>query len=352
MKKTENKSSTPKKRISKKHNQVSDNSLKSGAIKKDESEGSQPINESEYLKVEKMIDNYAQKYIDDPSQVYSMPLSDLVDETVELSADEILSNYDKLNDSKDIAGYSYYRQIFVMIKENIEQKKLKEAVALIEEELEMPYIPKEVEDAMHSFENVIFQILNKHQEDSWGHLSASALIEKAFSNFPANLTLLEVALNKPQGFFSREQFAFIAPYFSSSQTESHWKVYMFDIFSKIPEFNGIEIEIHNPNTKQTTKAVIGGQISSQETITFFETVSQTLSELVADEPSLTSLAISIADRIALFYYPKHPKLDPVLLAQEIVEYVYRSLNHDVSSPAVKKSEITKLIDEVLTKIDI
>lgn len=300
--------------------------------------------------VDQMVMDYEKKYMNDSSKIYSLTLNELTEKPPINTAEEILQKFHDTNAKKAISGYSFYKQIFELINQNLQQKNIKKAVELIDEELQMSYVPKEVEEHLNMYEELIVELINKQQEATLGHLTSKELISKAFANFPSNLALLEIVQTKPPGYFQREQFSFIMPYLTAKDTDNHWKIYLFEIFSKVREFEGIEVKMENSDTGTIRYAKIGSQLSSNETNDYFAKLTNLINELVTDEPSLTTLALDLVNRFILFYFPAHPEINVDLLAKEIVQYVYHSLNfnHNVK----KRSETSLLIDKILTKVQI
>ncbi|WP_027124068.1 DUF3196 family protein [Mycoplasmoides pirum] len=257
-----------------------------------------------------------------------------------------LLNHFKKNENVDsIMNYDYYLSILNNVIDQFKSNRYEKAIDLLNEELDAPYIPTNVEKYFLTMIKLIRNQAYEKRNDKIQEFGASELINLALNNFPKNLHIFDYFTTKPEGFFEREDFDYFRFIFTSKDFSNDLKFNVLFLINEITDFSNIKLDFLNHNTNISSKIILGKEIINKTLKSYYDKVYEEISKLLFKDPSLEEMANTVVDQILSFYFPNLPpsNINSKLLGKSIANYVLNSFNNINEDKKTKNNEINDLI---------
>lgn len=255
--------------------------------------------------------------------------------------DEVICHFKKNENSNSIMNYSYYLTILNNAYSEFKNKEYENAILTLSEELETPYVPKDVEKYYHLLIKMFRQEAYEKRNQQIQNLEAKELINLAIQEFPKNIHIFDYFTTKPVGFFSKEDIDYFRFIFSAKDFKNDLKLNVLYLINEIIDFKGVKINFVNNNLNKNEKITLGKKLFKKEILDYYKNVDQEISNLLFQEPSLEDMGLSIVEKIANFYFPFSPSIsiDSSLLGKTIVSYIHNLFNQKTKISLIGKSKL-------------
>lgn len=197
----------------------------------------------------------------------------------------------------------YYEKILKQIKALFEEKKYKEAIANLEEELETSYIPLKYEQIFEELRNeIIAESTYFSQTTQYENLTKLQLFNELIRpNYQLNTTVLNLIFEKHANNLTDTELKKIIGYLDHSKISQENKELIINLL-KINRFD-TKINYYNPFLDEVYS------LNLDEIKLFFEIEKYTkaknlMSELIFNEPALLEYCDDLLKKIYLYYFPK------------------------------------------------
>lgn len=235
----------------------------------------------------------------------------------------------------------YYKTILERVDELVENKKIEEAIMILQDELDTPYIPKEF---LEKFEDKLSQ-LNADKNYFLGI--------KNFEKYPREKLLkairnknnvdqfaLTLFMERFRNSITINEIDFIETLLVDPKVLNEEKVFIFKILKINKIFNSVKF--YNSNLKEYYSVSVKNTLLFQESL-LFRKAELILRELTFKEPTLYDISKMLLEDIFSYYFPSAPDCDAEVLSYDVFRYVMFSLQ----GGKIKSSKIVEVILEIL-----
>lgn len=246
----------------------------------------------------------------------------------------------------------YYESIIEKANQLLQDKKYDEALIILEDELEAPYIPIEQQDKIEDLARFIlaekeyFKGINKYEK-----LDRKSLLESSFKsdkkNHMESLDKYAFAL-----FFERfgneileDELEYIQYYLSSRKMKLEDKVQLF-VFLKGIKNNNIVKFFNNYLKQEFELNLLETKVWNQ--IELYKEVEKIIYDLTMKEPSLQKYCEMILYMIYVANFPKVPEFEINQLAYGIFNYMMFALNGEKSK---ENLEVFSYVENIIKELD-
>lgn len=236
---------------------------------------------------------------------------------------------------------TYYKDIISKVKKLINQKKYNDAIFILEDELEAPYIPiefqTELEDMLISIsaDKNYFEGLNQIE-----HLNREQLLNRIFDDNKLNSSAIHLFFDRYSNNIHEKELLFFENVFVNRNLNNDEKTMLFEAlaFQKI----NYNFKFYNRNVKEDFEInPINTLIFEQ--IPLFINAQKLINDLASKEPSLLNFCYNILFLIYKYYFPIIPNFEYKELSKAIFNYMISTLQGE----KIKEDEITKLIEKII-----
>lgn len=236
---------------------------------------------------------------------------------------------------------TYYKSIISKVKKMINQKKYDDAIFILEDELETPYIPVEFQTELEdmliniSADKNYFEGLSKIE-----HLNRDQLLNKIFENNKLNSSAIHLFFERYSNNIKEKELLYFENVFLNRNLNNDEKTLLFEALA----FQRIDytFKFYNKNVKEDFEInPINTLIFEQ--IPLFKNSQKLIDDLASKEPSLLNFCFNILFLIYKYYFPVIPSFDYKELSKSIFNYMISTLQGE----KIKEDEITKLIEKIL-----
>lgn len=236
---------------------------------------------------------------------------------------------------------NYYQSIIDKVNDLIEQKNYDEAIFLLEDELDTPYIPIEFQTVMEELlinanaDKNYFSGLNKVE-----NLNRKQLLDAIFSNNKLNTSALHLFFERYHNSLVEDELLIFEDHFINRKIDNQEKTSLFEAIA-FQQINK-NFRFYNSNLKEEfeinpTNALIFEQIP------LYIECRNIINDLASKEPSLLNFCFNILLSIYQYYFPLIPNYDPKNMAHSICNYMLSTLQ----GKSVEKNEVTELIKKII-----
>ncbi len=236
---------------------------------------------------------------------------------------------------------NYYQSIIDKVNKLIEEKQYDEAIFLLEDELNTPYIPIDFQTIMEDLlitanaDKNYFSGLNLVEK-----LNRKQLIEAIVSNNKLNTSALYLFFERYQNKIDEEELLIFENHFVNRKIDNEEKTSLFEAmaFQKINN----NFRYYNNNLKEEFD-INPIETKIFEQIPLYIETKDIINSLASKEPSLLNFCFNILLAIYKYYFPLIPNYDPKDLAHSICNYMLSTLQ----GKSVDKNEVTDLIKKII-----
>lgn len=235
----------------------------------------------------------------------------------------------------------YYESIIEKVNKLIEEKKLDEALDIIEDELSAPYIPRNHEEVLEDIANTI--IADKHYFSGikdYTNLNRELLFSKIVENDKLDSMALLYFFERYSNEISHDEIKEFVNFFKIKNLSNQDKEMLFltlktqNIDTNVVYYNNQLKEDFFINTIKT---------DTYKTIDLYIETEKLIYELTVKEPSLLQFCLNILNLIYFYNFPQIPSFNAKDLSFGIFNYMVFSLQGD-------KSKINKNTFDYINKI--
>lgn len=236
---------------------------------------------------------------------------------------------------------TYYQEIIAKVKKLIEDKRFDEAIFILEDELEAPYVPVEFQAIMEELlmsatvDKNYFQGLSQIE-----NFNQQQLLSSIFEKNTLNSSALLLYFERYHNILNDDDFCVFENIFVNRITENDDKILLFETLSfyKI----NYNFRFFNKHFKEEY------QINPTTTLIFeqidlYKNSKNLINELAIKEPSILNFCYNILLTIYKYYFPTIPDFDYKELASSIFNYMINTLQGEL----ITENKITKLINEII-----
>lgn len=235
----------------------------------------------------------------------------------------------------------YYDEIIAKAEKMSQDKKYDDAIFLIEDELEAPYIPL---DKQTILEDLLLQI--KADKSYFSelydveNLDRKQLMNKVFENRKINPSALWLFFERYNSDLKENEIDFFEDILVSKSVSNEDKNSLFEMLICF----GVDknLKYHNQNIGETFN-INPIETSLFEQIELYNNTKKIIDDLTSKEPSLLNFCYNILTLIYKYYFPSVPNYDYKDLAKSIFSYMYNTLRGE----KINNDEITSLIIKIL-----
>lgn len=239
----------------------------------------------------------------------------------------------------------YYEWVVLKSNQLVEEGKYNEALMIIEDELDAPYIPLEQEQELEELaKNLRQQIEFLNRDNEYDVMSHNKLFSKIFENNRINQTALMVFFDNYKNEIKEDEIAELEDYLISRKISNSDKVLIFSSF-KNAKINR-NVKFYNCFLKEEF------YINTMKTNNFyqfesFQKIEKIINDMCAKDPSVRNFCITLLEMIYVYNFPKEPSYEPEILALSIFEYM---LNAITTKNKKTDPEIFDYIDNIIKKM--
>lgn len=253
------------------------------------------------------------------------------------------SDKNKISSQEDQLSL-YYKSILKKAEDLVKENKLNQALEIINDELESPYIPKEYLTEFTNFSYYLSAEINYLSKlKNFESLNREQLFDEIFTDkICLNTTALSLFLDRYKDDLELDEIKIMEGFLASKKTDYISKQFLFTSLKNI-NFDK-DVDYFNPLTNQLFS------VNAKTTATFpdskyFKDLRILIEELTYKEPSLEQFCSSILFNIYLYNFPNVPKFDCNELAFSIFQYMIYSLQG--GEKKYKYEKIIKHIEQVI-----
>lgn len=237
----------------------------------------------------------------------------------------------------------FYENIKHKAEKLISKKKFKEAEAILIDELEAPYIPKNYYEILENLlSDVRFELYYLKDNVEIESLPRDALLAKVFNSNKIDYNALQLYFERFSQSFVEEDFVFFEDILTNKKIRNYDKELIFQMFvnSKIK----CNLRFFNTNLKEEF-VVDSSTTKTFHSIDLYQNTQNLISQMADKEISLLNFCEEILFLIYKFYFPLIPSYDFKTLAFSIFSYMLYSLQGE----KIEKNEITELIEKIISE---
>lgn len=236
----------------------------------------------------------------------------------------------------------YYKDMIKKIKKLIENKNYDDAIFLLEDELEAPYVPIEFQTELEELlltvnaEKNYFSGLNKVE-----NLNRSQLLKEIVDENKINSSALQLFFERYQNNLTQEELSYFEDIFIDRKINNEEKTMLFEMISYFQvesSFRYFNVNIKEEFNITPNKTLIFEQIL------LFKDTQKIIENLSSKEPSLQNFCLNILLLIYKYYFPLIPDFESKELAKSIFNYMLATLQGE----KVTVDNITKLIEKIIS----
>lgn len=239
----------------------------------------------------------------------------------------------------------YYENILSKVDALVDQKKFKEALELVNDELESPYIPSEFDERFTTISYHLSAEINYLNESvKYESLNREELFDSILKKNSVNSVALNVFLERYKNNIEPFELKIFDSFLSSK------KVFDVDKQTLIIALKSLNIDYEfdyynsflNKIFKINTKTIFV-MLNSP----YFVELNKLVEEFTYKEPSLQEFCYLIIFDLYVYHFPNFPEFEISNLAHSIFQYMLNSLQGNIKE--FKNPEIIEHIEMVLSK---
>ncbi len=240
----------------------------------------------------------------------------------------------------------YYESIIEKANSLVEQKKLNEALAILEDELDTPYIPKEQEEILEDLANSIMAEMQYFNGlDKYEKMQKEELLEASFLKGNLDKMAFSLYCERYGENFSDEDKKMFEYYLSTKKMKNEDKVFLFLklIFHKVDN----KVLYYNKMLdKEFLLDIQKTKIYNQ--IELYVESEKIIEDLTIKEPSILKYCNSLLWSIYIYNFPQVPEYDAKNLAYSIFDYMMNSLT---GSKTDSNNHIFEYIENIMNHFE-
>lgn len=237
----------------------------------------------------------------------------------------------------------YYEDIIKKANELIEQKKYDEAIFILEDELDAPYIPVEFLTQLEDL--LIFANAEKNYFEGLSNVesfSRDKLLRQIYCDNKFDTSALMLFFERYANSITDKELNFFENIFVNREVDNQNKTMLFETLS----FYKIDVNVRFYNTwlkEEFSLNTLNTKIFEQ--IDLYKNAQKLINDMTSKEPSLTSFCSNILLIIYKNYFPVIPNFDFKELSKSIMNYMISALQGEKT----EKNEITEIIEKIISQ---
>ncbi|BAC44693.1 conserved hypothetical protein [Malacoplasma penetrans HF-2] len=237
----------------------------------------------------------------------------------------------------------YYENILSKVDALVKDKKINEALEMVNDELDSPYIPSEFEEAFMTISyNLSAEINYLNESVKYESLNREELFNSILNGKTINSVALSIFLERYKDNIEVSELKIFDSFLSSK------KIFDIDkqnlIIALKPLNLDYEFDYYNSFADQIFKINIKS-VNVLLSSPYFVELNKLVEEFTYKEPSLQEFCYLIIFDLYVYYFPNHPDYQISDLAYAIFQYMLNSLQGNIKE--YKNPEIIKDIEKIV-----
>lgn len=240
----------------------------------------------------------------------------------------------------------YYESVIEKAKKLVSENQLEQALDILNDELDAPYIPIEQQEKLEDFANQIIADLEYFDGiKNYEKMSRSELFEKVLENNKLDSAALSLFFERYQNDLRDDELDSLIDFLGSRRSKNDYKTLVFlwisnaQIDRNIRYYNNHLKEEFYINTLQT---------KTYNNIELYKETEKIINELALKEPSLLEFCLKILNLIYVYNFPQVPNFNPNELAFGIFNYMMFALQGSKSN---KNIDIFNYINNIIKELE-
>lgn len=231
-----------------------------------------------------------------------------------------MTNKIELNDEV----IKYYDQILKKSKDKFTNKKYDEAIQLIEDELNQPYIPFEYEQI---FENQLFAFQAEYRylqiDEKYKLLDKNQMLKQIVANNKFNVYLFDFFIQKFNENLDNTDFDIIGKWLIVDFLSNYEKFYILDALAHFKIEHKFILFNHFTNDDVVLNTI---DFHEHECFTKYNQVLEIIEQQLIKDPSIAKFASDLLNAVATHYFPTFEFQSTEKLANIILKIISNCFN--------------------------
>lgn len=240
----------------------------------------------------------------------------------------------------------YYESIIEKAQRLIDKKELQAALAIIQDELDAPYIPLEQQERLEDIANqIIAEIEYFSGAQNYEKMNRSKLFETIMRNNQLDAMALSLFFERYQNELYEHEVEELIEFLGSRKIKNNSKILIFISLANA-QLNK-NIRYYNNYLKEEFYINIV-ETKTYHQIDLYLNTEKIINDLALKEPSLLDFCLQILNYIYVYNFPQVPDFDVNDLAFGIFNYMMFALQGDKST---KNIEIFEYINNIIKALE-